>query len=171
MVNPGSDGLIFLPYMAGERSPLWDKNASGVFFGLGYDKTRAHMIRAILEGCAYALLHNLKTAEEVGVTVKEMNAMGGAADSLLWTQIKADVTGKRIKVPTSNTATTLGAAILAGVGTGLYKGFKEAVERTIQITRVHEPDIVLHEKYRSGYKLYREIYERLKGTMAKAANM
>lgn len=170
-MNPGADGLIFLPYMAGERSPLWDKNASGVFFGLGYNKTRAAMIRAVLEGCAYSLLHNLKTAEEVGVTVREMNAMGGAANSRLWTQIKADITGKRINVPASDTATTLGAAILAGVGTGLYKGFKEAVERTIRITRVHEPDMILHEKYMAYYQLYLEIYEKLKDTMAKAANL
>lgn len=170
-VKPGSDGLVFLPYMAGERSPIWDKNASGVYFGLGYSKTRAHLIRATLEGCAYALLHNLKTAEEVGVKVGVMNAMGGAANSNLWTQIKADVTGKRINVPASDTATTLGAAILAGVGTGLYKDFKEAVERSVKITRVHIPDMALHEKYNDGFQLYLEIYEKLKETMAKAANM
>lgn len=170
-VSPGADGLIFLPYMAGERSPLWDKNARGVFFGLGYNKTRAAMVRATLEGVAYSLLHNLNTAEEVGITVREMNAMGGAANSRIWTQIKADVTGKRINVPASDTATTLGAAILAGVGTGLYKNFREAVDRTIKITRVHEPDMVLHEKYKAYYQLYIEIYEKLKDTMAKAANM
>jgi xylulokinase len=81
------------------------------------------------------------------------------------------VTGKRINVPTSDTATTLGAAILAGVGTGLYKSFREAAESTIRITRVHEPDMAVHEKYRSTYELYLEIYERLKDTMARAANM
>ena len=74
------------------------------------------------------LQHNLKTAEEVGVKVQELIAMGGAANSELWTQIKADVTGKVIKVPSSDTATTLGAAILAGVGTGVYHDFKEAVD-------------------------------------------
>lgn len=170
-VAPGSEGLIFLPYMAGERSPLWDKNASGVFFGLGYSKTRAHMIRAIMEGCAFALLHNLKTAEEVGAFVGEMNAVGGAANSRLWTQIKADVTGKSIKVPSSDTATTLGAAILAGVGTGVYKDFKDAVKRTIKITRVHEPDMKLHERYSKNYEIFLEIYDKLKDTMTKSANM
>ncbi len=165
----GSEGLIFLPYMAGERSPIWDKNARGVFFGLGYGKTRAHMIRAVLEGCAYALLHNLKTAEEAGIRVDGLLAMGGAANSRLWTQIKADVTGKIIKVPASDTATTLGAAILAGIGTGQYKSFKEAIERTVHITRVHEPNTKNYKKYQQQFQLYLEIYEKLKGTMAKAA--
>ncbi len=166
-IPEGSDGLVFLPYMAGERSPLWDKNAKGVFFGLGYDKTRAHMIRAVLEGCAFALQHNLRTAEEAGVTVEELVAMGGAANSRLWTQIKADVTGRVIKVPTSDTATTLGAAILAGVGTGLYKSFDQAVRDTIVITRTHEPDMKAHGTYKRNYEIYIELYEKLKDTMQK----
>ena len=166
-IKAGSDGLIFLPYMAGERSPLWDKDAKGVFFGLGYDKTRAHMIRAVMEGCAYALYHNIKTAEEVDVYIDELVAMGGAANSRLWTQMKADITGKTIKVPTSDTATTLGAAILAGVGTGVYKSFSEATDKTIVITRIHEPDMAAHKKYLEYYKIYLEIYEKLKDTMKK----
>lgn len=167
-IKHGSDGLIFLPYMAGERSPLWDKHAKGVFFGLSYDKGRAHMIRSVLEGCAYALLHNLKTAEEAGVKVDVLNAMGGAANSRLWTQIKADITGKVIKVPSSDTATTLGTAILAGVGTGQYKSFKEAVERTVNIVRVHEPDMKKHEDYKKYYEIYLELYDKLKDTMLKS---
>ncbi|SHH56889.1 xylulokinase [Clostridium grantii] len=163
-VEKGSEGVIFLPYMAGERSPIWDKNAKGVFFGLGYDKTKGHMVRSVLEGTAYSLQHNLKTAEEVDVKVDELIAMGGAANSKLWTQIKADVTGKVIKVPTSDTATTLGAAILAGVGTGVYKDFKEAVEKTIKITRVHEPNMKAHEVYKKYYNTYLKIYENLKET-------
>ncbi|MDP4182185.1 MAG: FGGY-family carbohydrate kinase [Bacillota bacterium] len=164
-IQAGSEGLIFLPYMAGERSPIWDKHAKGVFFGLSYSKTRAHMIRSVLEGCSYALYHNLKTAEEIGVKVDELVSMGGAANSILWTQIKADITGKRIKVPTSDTATTLGAAILAGVGTGCYKSFKEAVDRTIKITRTHEPDMKNHEIYDKYYNMYLRIYDNLKDTM------
>ncbi len=163
----GSDGLIFLPYMAGERSPLWDKNAKGVFFGLGYKKTRAHMIRAVMEGCAFALQHNMKTAEDIGIGTDELVAMGGAANSRLWTQIKADITGKTIKVPTSDTATTLGAAILAGVGTGLYKSFEQAVEDTIVITRTHQPDMQAHARYKNNYEIFIELYEKLKDTMQK----
>lgn len=166
-IPAGSEGLIFLPYMVGERSPIWDKNAKGVFFGLGYNKTRGHMIRSIMEGCAFALQHNLKTAEETGVQINELVAMGGAANSRLWTQMKADITGKIIRVPTSDTATTLGAAILAGVGTGLYKSFNQAVKDTITITRTHEPDMKAHKAYIHNYEIYLEIYEKLKDTMQK----
>ncbi|MEI6102226.1 MAG: FGGY family carbohydrate kinase, partial [Eubacteriales bacterium] len=130
-ISAGSDGLVFLPYMAGERSPIWDKNAKGVFFRLDYSKTKAHMIRSALEGVAYSLHHNLEAAKEAGAMVNEMHAMGGDANSRLWTQIKADVTGKTIKVPSTDTATTMGAAILAGVGTGIYKSFDEAVQLTV----------------------------------------
>lgn len=170
-IREGSEGLIFLPYMAGERSPLWDENAKGVFFGLGYNKSRAHMIRSVLEGCAFSLLHNLKTAEEIGVKVDVLNAIGGAANSKLWTQIKADVTGKVIKVPASDTATTLGAAILAGVGTGQYKTFKEAVGRTVNITATYEPDMKKHEIYKKYYEIYIEVYNNLKETMQKISKL
>ena len=170
-VRPGSDGVIFLPYLSGERSPIWDPNAKGVFFGLSYDKTRAHFFRALLEGAAYALEHNLQTAEKAGVSVDVMHAMGGAANSRLWTQIKADVTGKTIRVPASDNASTLGAAILAGVGTGVYPNFEEAVKKTIQIKREHVPDMEKHKLYQKYFKIYLEIYERLKPTMAEHAQI
>lgn len=161
-IQAGAEGVIFLPYMAGERSPIWDKHAKGVYYGLDYSKTRAHMIRATLEGCVYALQHNLKTAEEVDVVIDELVAMGGAANSRLWTQIKADVTGKVIKVSASDTATTLGAAILAGVGTGNYKDFQEAVARTVKVTRIHKPNEKAHLRYQKYYEIYLKIYEQLK---------
>lgn len=169
-VSAGSDGVIFLPYMAGERSPIWDPDAKGVFYGLGFDKTRAHMARAVLEGTAFALYHNLCTAEEVGADVGSMNAMGGAANSVLWTQIKADITGKTIQVPVSDTASTLGAVMLAGVGCGMYGSYKEAVEKTITVTRVQHPDMEKHEQYKKYYELYLELYEDLKGTFKKYSN-
>ncbi len=164
-VAPGAEGVVFLPYMSGERSPIWDRHAKGVFYGLSYASTRAHMVRAVLEGCAFALEHNLRTAAEIDVEVDELVAMGGAANSLVWTQIKADITGKRIRVPSSDTATTLGAAILAGVGTGVYTSYEEAVTGTIRVLRTHEPNPANHLKYQATYDLFREIYENLKGTM------
>jgi xylulokinase len=164
-VPAGSGGVLFLPYMAGERSPIWNPNATGVFFGLDYAKTRGHMIRACMEGVAYALRHNLETAAGAGASVKTMRSIGGSANSLVWTQIKADVTGKQIEVPLCDTATTLGAAILAGVGTGVYGGFPEAVEKTITVSRVHEPDAALQDVYEEGYKKYRALYERLEPMM------
>jgi len=170
-VAPGADGLVFLPYLAGERSPIWDRNAKGVFYGLSYATTRAHMIRAVMEGCAFALEHNLQASAETGLRVDELVAMGGAANSQVWTQIKADITGKRIRVPASDTATTLGAALLAGVGTGVYPSYAEAIDQTIQTIRVHEPDPANHVRYQTIFQLYREIYEQLKGTMRAQAEL
>lgn len=166
-VPAGSEGVTFLPYMSGERSPIWDPDAKGVFYGLGFDKTKGHMVRAALEGVALALQHNLETAKEAGVEVNEMLAMGGAANSVLWTQIKADVTGKIIKVPASDTATTLGACILAGIGVGMYDSYEEAVKETIQITRVQKPNMENHETYRKSMELYLELYRQLKDTFKK----
>lgn len=160
-VPPGSEGVLFLPYMAGERSPIWDPNAKGVYYGLDFSKTRAHLLRSGLEGVAYSLRHNLDIAQECGARVDTLYAMGGAANSRLWTQIKADVTGKRIVVPSSDTATTLGAAILAGVGTGIYRNFDEAVSRTVKITREHLPNPNHTAAYEQGYRLYRKLYPQL----------
>jgi xylulokinase len=153
--------VLFLPYMAGERSPIWDPDAKGVFYGLGFGKTRGHMVRAALEGVAFSLEHNLRTAESIGVEVGELLAMGGAANSRIWVQIKADVTGKTIKVPASDTATTLGAAILAGVGVGLFHSFEEAVQKTISITRVQEPDAACHQTYQKVFDRYLELSEHM----------
>ncbi len=161
----GSDGLLCLPYMAGERSPIWDARAKGVFYGLDYAKTRAHLIRAAMEGVAYALEHNLEVARAAGASPEVLRAMGGAANSEIWTQIKADVTGKRIVVPASDTATTLGAAILAGVGTGVYRDFAQAVAATVAIRREQQPDPAHRAAYEKGYQTYRRLYEQLKPIM------
>lgn len=164
-VNPGSDGLIFLPYMSGERTPIWDPDAKGVYYGIDFSKTKGHFIRAAMEGTAYALKHNLDVAEEAGARVTVMRAMGGSANSLLWTQIKSDITGKPIIVPSSDTATTLGAVILAGVGIGMYADFEEAVKLTVHDRRSHEPDEQKWSVYDKNYKTYIELYQQLKGIM------
>ena len=164
-VPAGSEGLLFLPYMAGERSPIWNPHAKGVYYGLDFSKTKGHFVRAAMEGTAYALQHNLQTAEKAGVFVSELCATGGSANSVLWTQIKADVTGKRILVSGSDTATPLGAAILAGVGCGYYRDFEEAVRQTVRVKRVQEPDETHREAYRHGFGRYIALYEALKGQM------
>lgn len=166
-VEPGSEGLIFLPYMAGERSPIWNPNAKGVFFGLDFSKTKGHMIRAAMEGVAFSLKHNLDIAEQTGAKVQELRAMGGSANSLLWTQMKADITGKPIAVPASDTATTLGAALLAGVGVGMYDSFEDAVMQTVKVSRHHQPNPENHKKYMENYETYLALYENLKELMNK----
>ena len=166
-VAPGSDGLVFLPYMSGERSPIWDPYAKGVYYGLDFRKTKGHLVRAAMEGVAYSLKHNPDIAEGAGAKVNELLAIGGAANSLLWTQIKADITGKSITVPSSDTATTLGAALLAGVGVGLYQDFEEAVTQTVKITRRQEPDMEKHIAYQENYETYLTLYTNLKDVMKK----
>jgi xylulokinase len=160
-VPPGSDGLIFLPYMAGERSPIWDPNAKGSFYGLDFGKTRGHIVRAALEGVAYSLRHNLETAKDAGASVGTLFAMGGSANSHLWTQMKADVTGHPIRVPASDTATTLGAAMLAGLGTSVYSDGAAAVKQTVQFRQDYEPNALLKEIYDEGYHAYLELSGQL----------
>lgn len=161
----GSDGMVFLPYMSGERSPIWDAKAKGVYYGIDYSKTRAHFFRAGMEGVAFSLEDNLKTAESAGVEAGVLYAMGGAANSKFWTQMKSDVTGKKIIVRASDTATTLGAAILAGVGTGVYSSFEDAVSRTVNFKREHVPDQEKHIKYREIFKTYKALYRNLSDIM------
>ncbi|WRS28632.1 xylulokinase [Oscillospiraceae bacterium MB08-C2-2] len=168
-VAPGSDGLVFLPYMAGERSPIWNPYAKGVYYGLDYSKTRGHLIRASMEGVAYSLRHNLMIAEKAGAKVERLRAMGGAANSRIWTQMKSDITGKPIDVPSSDTATVLGAAILAGVGVGFYSSFEEAVALSVQVTRTHEPDQSAAAAYNAGFDTYRALYTQLGPLMKKEA--
>ncbi|MDR1893054.1 MAG: xylulokinase [Oscillospiraceae bacterium] len=161
-VPAGCNGLIFLPYMAGERSPVWDANAKGVYFGIDFSKTRGHFIRAALEGVAFSLRHNLDAAGESGVPTRKLLSVGGAANSALWTQIKADVTGKSFEIPASNTATALGAAILAGVGAEVYASFDEAVKKAVKIKKRVEPDRSNAEVYDEAYKTYLALYRQLK---------
>lgn len=164
-VPPGSDGLTFLPYMAGERSPIWNPYAKGVYYGLNFSKTKGHFIRAAMEGVALSLKHNLDVAEQAGAQVSVLRSMGGSANSSLWTQIKSDVTGKPIVVPSSDTATTLGAVILAGVGIGMYQDFEEAVQMTVKNKQYYVPNEKNKDVYDYSYKLYRKLYENLKVMM------
>ncbi|MDR0963928.1 MAG: xylulokinase [Clostridium sp.] len=160
-VPPGSDGLIFLPYMAGERSPIWDPNAKGVFYGLDFGKSRGYIVRAALEGVAYSLRHNLEAAKDAGASVGTLFATGGSANSRLWTQMKADVTGHSIRVPASDTATTHGAAMLAGLGIGVYADGVEAVKQTVQFRQDYTPNTTRKEIYDEGYDAYLALSDTL----------
>ena len=164
-IPAGSEGLVFLPYMSGERTPIWDPDAKGVFYGMDFTKKKGHFIRALMEGVAYALRHNLEVAGSAGAKVEVLKAMGGSANSLLWTQIKADITGKKIEVPSSDTATTWGACLLAGKGVGLFESYEKAIADTIATRRVHEPSKADAQAYEKGYRTYRALYDNLKELM------
>ena len=124
-----------------------------------------------MEGVALSLRHNLEVAKEAGAEVEVLRAMGGSANSLLWTQIKSDITGKPMIVPASDTATTLGAALLAGVGVGFYKDYDEAVSLTVKETRRHEPDPENKVIYDQTYQTYLELYKSLAHMMTAKQNI
>ena len=164
-VPAGSNGLVFLPYMSGERSPIWNPNAKGVYYGLDYSKTKGHMIRAAMEGVAYSVRHNLDAAEKVGCFADSIRATGGSANSALWTQMKADILEKEVTVCNSDTTTVLGTAILAGVGAGLYTSYDQACEQLIHVEKRYTPNPAVRETYREGYEIYLELYKSLRHLM------
>lgn len=170
-VEPGSDGVIFLPYMMGERSPLWNSNARGILFGLSLATSRAATIRAILEGAAFALRHNVEVAAEAGIRLTEIRSVGGGARSALWNQIKADVLGLPILLPEVSVSATLGDALLVGLGLGLYPDIRSAVRSCVRVTTRFEPNPAAHERYQQIYPLFRRLYEHLREDFDYAATL
>jgi xylulokinase len=157
--RPGSGGLIFLPYMAGERAPIWNPKVKGLFYGLTLEHKRADVIRAILEGCAYALRHNIETLERSGILIGSIIATGGGARSSLWRQIKADVTGKPILFTGVKEAAAFGSAILASTAAGFFKDPVRASKDLVRIVEKSTPDPALREEYTRLFELYRRLSE------------
>lgn len=169
-VEAGSGRLIFLPYLAGERAPLWNPQARGVFFGLDLAHSQAHMTRAIMEGVAYALCHLIQQIEQAGARVDEIRACGGQAQSELWCRIKADATGCPVILPRVTDAAVLGAAIIAGVGAGVFTDYAGGAQQMVHARATLEPDAAQHARYRELYGLYRELYESVKPLYDRLSN-
>ena len=171
----GANGLIFLPYMAGERTPLWSSVARGVFFGLSYNTTRADMLRAIMEGCAFAVYDNLQIAEEHGVTVTEYLGSGGATQSAVWCQIKADIYGKPFVVARradgGEGGHSLGLYALTAHGVGMVDDIGDCVERLLPNRQVFEPSPDNHALYQELFRVYRSISRKLMDDFEQLASM
>lgn len=163
----GSDGLLFLPYLMGERTPHLDAQARGVFFGITARHGKAELIRAVLEGVTYSLRDCLEIIEAAGVAVGEVRASGGGARSRLWKQIQAGVFGKTVTALNSEEGAARGAAILAGVGAGLYRDALQAVEGMLADGEVYQPESAAVAAYNRCYPLYRELYIVLKDSFRK----
>lgn len=156
--TPGADGLVFLPYLAGERSPIWDPAARGVLAGLTLAHTRGHVARAIVEASALAIRHVAEPMIDAGVRITEMRVCGGPARSTFWNQVKADVTGFRIAVPGVLETAVLGSAILAAVGIGAHRDLPTAIRAMTRIERRIEPQRELAATYDRLYDAYRALY-------------
>lgn len=162
-VGPGADGLVFLPCMQGAMAPEWNGAARGVFYGLTLAHTRAHMVRALLEGSAFALRDILEAMRGAGLEPRRLTIVGGGARGAVWRQVKADVTGLPVRVPLEVETTAGGAAVLAAVGAGLYPSCAEAAERFVAFEpRDHEPDPDAAAAYERAYRLYRDVYSAAK---------
>lgn len=169
-VVAGCNGLIFLPYLMGERTPHLDPNAKGVFFGLSAKHEKQDLLRAVMEGVVYSLRDCLEVLKEMGVDVKEVRASGGGGKSKVWRQMQADIFGTDITTINSSEGPALGAALLAGVGVGIYKNVEEACEAAIQVIDRQRPDPQLHAKYGKFYSLYGRLYKSLQQEFAEVQN-
>jgi len=158
----GSNGVFFLPYLMGERSPYWDKNTRGAFIGFTLFHRRQDLFRAVYEGVAYALRSVLDVFDENGLEVERLTLIGGGAKSPLWNDIMCNVYRKPLVIHASpGEATSLGAAIAAGVGVGIFKDYKEAA-RIIDYKRELTPEPAKVEEYKKYYEVYKMMYPQLK---------
>ncbi len=159
---PGAKGLIFLPYLSGERTPLWNPYARGVLWGITLGHTRADLFRAVLEGPALAIRHTIELlVRESGTPIKTLRIGGTAARSPVWNQIIADVVGHPLIAVGSSHIEVLGAAVLAGYGVGLYPTLEAGTARVAEAGIRYEPDPAAHDVYNRVFQLYLKLYPPL----------
>ena len=161
-VPAGCEGLLYLPYLMGERTPHLDPNARGVFFGLSARHGKKEMLRAVMEGVGYSLVDCMNIIRDMGLSVSEVRASGGGGKSPLWRQMQADMFRSDISTTNSSEGPALGVALLAAVGAGIYKSVPEACDATIATVSTHAPipeNAKVYEKY---YKVYQALYPAVK---------
>jgi len=162
-VLAGSDGLLWTPYLLGERTPYLDSQARAAFVGLTAGHTRGHLVRAVLEGVAYSLKDTFTLFAELGIPVKGVRLGGGGARSPLWREVQANIYGHACDILVAEEGAAFGAALLAGVGAGGWPNLQAACGAAIEVAEQIEPDPVVVRRYAEGYKAYRKIYPALKG--------
>ena len=166
-VSAGCEGLIYLPYLMGERSPHLDPNAKGVFFGLSAKHTKYDMLRAVMEGVSYSLKDCMEIIRGMGIDASEVRASGGGGKSRLWRQMQADMFGCDINTINASEGPALGVALLAGVGAGIYSSVPEACDTAIKVENTTKPIGENEAAYAKYYPVYKEIYTSLKDTFKK----
>jgi len=169
-ITPGADGLFFLPYLTGERTPHFDPYARGVFFGLSLVHSLGHIVRAVIEGVSFGLKDSLEIMKECGVKIERVYLTGGGARSQLWAQILADLFGLPIYRLEVDEGASYGSALLAMVGTGRFKDVKEAVSKTLKVKDQIEPSKeftgIYQRVYQSWASLYPDFSERFRAFYA-----
>lgn len=159
-VPPGSEGLIFLPYLTGERTPHMDPFARGAMFGLTLKHNEAHLVRAVMEGVAFALRDGLEVLVALGVRVDRIVMAGGGAKSAVWLQILADVLGSELFPSAMKEQACIGAAMMSGVGAGVYASIEEACEIVVkQAERPITPILKNRSVYEEQYALFKDLYQ------------
>src|SRR5574344_1102482 len=167
----GAERLLYLPYLNGERTPHLDPDARGVIFGLSAMHTRQHLLRAVMEGVTYSQRDSVEVLRGMGVSISEMLACGGGGSSPLWRQMLADTFNCPVKTVVSKEGPALGVAILAGVGTGVYKNVEEGCRAVIKLNPAQDPVKENVPQYEKFYQLYRKIYPALKDSYKELANL
>lgn len=167
----GSDRLLYLPYLMGERTPHLDPNCRGVFFGLSAMHTRQHLLRAVMEGVTFSQRDSVEVLREMGVSINEMLACGGGGSSALWRQMLADVYGCPVKTVVSKEGPALGVAILAGAGTGVYSSVQDGCAAVIKTNPPQNPISQNSVEYEKFYKVYRALYPALKNNFSELAGL
>jgi xylulokinase len=155
-IEPGS--ILVLPHFAGSGTPTFDTQSKGAFLGLTFAATKTDLAKAILEGLTFELRTNLDLLRAGGVAIDELRAIGGGARSDLWLQLKADITGIRVLKPRVTEAASWGAAILAGVGAGVFASPSQAVDATLHFEQVFEPDPTRQAAYQAQFERYQQLY-------------
>lgn len=159
----GCDGLVFLPYLNGERAPLWDSNARGAFIGLSFRHDRRHCTRAVYESIGFAIRHILEISEKAaGCKAREMVICGGGSRSAFWNQVKADILQRPVWPTAVSETGCLGAAILASVGTGIHPDLKDACDHMIVFRDPITPDPSLGKVYDASFRVYRSYYPAIR---------
>ncbi|MBN1538309.1 MAG: hypothetical protein JW908_16350 [Anaerolineales bacterium] len=158
----GSDGLVFLPYLSGERAPIWDAQARGGFIGLTSSHTRSHFVRAVYEGVGFAVRHVLETCEQAaGLRAAFLVICGGGSRSRFWNQIKADVLQRPVFTTVNQVTACLGAAMLAGVGAGYFKDIHHACQSMTRLGEPIEPRSAVSGCYENNFQIYKNLYPAL----------
>ena len=161
-IPPGSEGVMVLPHFTGAGAPHWNPNARGLIFGLSLGHTRNHIIRAIMEATCYEIRENLQVFKELGVDIKELRITGGASRNSTWNQITSDICKTIVIKGQVEEATALGAAILAGVGAGVFKDIQTAAEEMMIISEMKNPISKNEQIYNQYYKIYNQLFHSLK---------